>query len=1354
MKRFLRVVLVVAVLLVVAGVAARLYLRSGHVASQVAARLQAAYGGPVRVASADVGLTGSTVGGLELFEKSKEGKLVSQQPWVTVQSVTADVSLLGVLSGNATPGKVTLTGAAVTLRFDEEGRLVTRLPEPPSEPGKETALPEIRVERSKITLQRDGGLALVVTGIDADLKREGDKLVLTGDATNPDRPDLGKWDVRGEVDNKSKQASVTLASTGAVHVTQELLNELPFVPQSVWREVQIVAADSPVTVRLRFDLAGKDIHYRVETEPQHAEVRVIAVELDAKDAKGKAVLEDGLVELRDVEGRAFGGTIRATGDLDFRRPKTHLHFPRVEVKGLVVRQLPKSWDVPRQIEGRLQGSAWADVTWVKGKMLVRGEGKGEIVDARVAGQPTAEPVKLELHAKEGGFGFRSPEDSPPQASEGHVLLAPLVLSAALLVQDPGPQETPLPARAVNGASATLGQLLQGVSQAGTELARFLPKQMDQINPKAKAPPGRSIDVNLKMQKVDLAKFVQGLGLKLPFEVGGKLSFQVKASIPLDTAGDLTTYRANGSAEVARLRLAGMEFDEIRGNVVYAGGVLTVADLTGRISGEKGPPGTFKGSARMQVVPVGELTADLAVDRIPLSRVAALAGAANQVQGDLSGTVTARAPGDKLGDVNAWQADAKLATRKVRAYGWAAQDSVARARLQEGRLLLPEVRSRVEGSPVTGSAELRLAVPYPFTGKVVLRGWDLSALQRLAPEVRPPVPVAGKFDTDVAVEGTLQPLSARTTGTASARNLRVAELALNDVSFAWKSDDDRLTLDKVHARLYDGSIDGQAVLPLRSEAGGRVELKLKAVDVGALAKSVPKMPFRIEGKANGTVTGTLPPAPAGKEREANVDVDLRAPRLKVQGIQTEQLAGTVSYHERTLDYRLEGKALGGTFELNGQVPTADEAPAKPGPEGRLRVQGARLSGLATAFRQNPDNFPLRGTLDMDVKFRQGKAGGLPVGGGKFLITRPRWGDTELADRIQGQLILERGEVRLREVTANVGRGTLRAQMALSLRRPGEGWFTLSLDGVETAALLAPFPDLAGKVQGRVEARLRGRLNHEWNGSGDLLLGRSKLFGVEVTDLRLPLTWSYSPDSGRGELSVCDASAQLASGRATGNATLGWGTGVRLDGGVRFTNVDLRSVSRQFADSSQFGSGRVTGRFDFSGSEMRSLNDLAGILQARLAENQAFQAPVLYQLAPYLGIQTSSSFDRGELRARLSRGVFRIEHLTLWGQSLRVMVIGTVTLTGRLDLDVTARTGSIGFDPARLAELGLTAPLPAVLPVTVLGRVSRYLSNRLIHLRVTGTVNSPNVRIEPLSLLTQEAVQFFLNQANVPFAVPLP
>jgi hypothetical protein len=43
---------------------------------------------------------------------------------------------------------------------------------------------------------------------------------------------------------------------------------------------------------------------------------------------------------------------------------------------------------------------------------------------------------------------------------------------------------------------------------------------------------------------------------------------------------------------------------------------------------------------------------------------------------------------------------------------------------------------------------------------------------------------------------------------------------------------------------------------------------------------------------------------------------------------------------------------------------------------------------------------------------------------------------------------------------------------------------------------------------------------------------------------------------------------------------------------------------------------------------------------------------------------------------------------------------------------------------------------------------FLSNRLIHLRVSGTIRSPTITVEPLSLLTEEALRYFLNRVNVP------
>ena len=54
----------------------------------------------------------------------------------------------------------------------------------------------------------------------------------------------------------------------------------------------------------------------------------------------------------------------------------------------------------------------------------------------------------------------------------------------------------------------------------------------------------------------------------------------------------------------------------------------------------------------------------------------------------------------------------------------------------------------------------------------------------------------------------------------------------------------------------------------------------------------------------------------------------------------------------------------------------------------------------------------------------------------------------------------------------------------------------------------------------------------------------------------------------------------------------------------------------------------------------------------------------------------------------------------------------------------------------------------MPVSVLVRVSALLANRVVHLRVGGTIAHPVVRVEPLRLLTDEAVRYFLTRLLLP------
>src|SRR5262245_31052341 len=108
------------------------FLRSAYAAEQVAARLGAAAGAPVRIADLDLGFVRSPLTGLEVCER---GAPADAPPWLTIGAVDAELSLAQLIRGDLADGTVTLRHVHVTLHFDRDGRLLTRLPEPAAEEG-------------------------------------------------------------------------------------------------------------------------------------------------------------------------------------------------------------------------------------------------------------------------------------------------------------------------------------------------------------------------------------------------------------------------------------------------------------------------------------------------------------------------------------------------------------------------------------------------------------------------------------------------------------------------------------------------------------------------------------------------------------------------------------------------------------------------------------------------------------------------------------------------------------------------------------------------------------------------------------------------------------------------------------------------------------------------------------------------------------------------------------------------------------------------------------------------------------------------------------------------------------------
>src|SRR5262249_2842273 len=150
---------------------------------------------------------------------------------------------------------------------------------------------------------------------------------------------------------------------------------------------------------------------------------------------------------------------------------------------------------------------------------------------------------------------------------------------------------------------------------------------------------------------------------------------------------------------------------------------------------------------------------------------------------------------------------------------------------------------------------------------------------------------------------------------------------------------------------------------------------------------------------------------------------------------------------------------------------------------------------------------------------------------------------------------------------------------------------SLQGADLARLVASWPALADALQGTVNAQVRASLGREWHGNADVTIQRGQLYGAELTEVRVPVEFSYSPAADRAHLEVREAQAQLARGRVQGQISLRWGDETRWDGKLRFFGLQLHPLLRGLPEVSQrVDNGDLAGWVDFSAARLESLDDL--------------------------------------------------------------------------------------------------------------------------------------------------------------------
>jgi len=407
-RRFRRYALmglvVLAVGLLAAWIGLRIFLGTTYARSVAAGQLSAMVGLPVAVDDLDVGSSSTSVK-LRILAPA-EGSVPAAEI-VRVDSASADVSVLDLVTGRAEPKKVVLKGVSATLELDAEGKLLTPMPKPVGGAAP-AARPAVRIEDAHVTVNQTGRPSFSLGGDRLNAVQSGDGYTLDGAVADPK---WGDWSVRGAVDLQKKTGFVELASADAP-LDPDQLRSVPYVPPSTWNYVR-PSGRAAATVRFESGTGTDSYRYAVTLRPGgRADLAVpeIGATLTKVDATIRA--EGQRITIEDGKAGLAGGTVRASGDLDFAPEPSRMTF-QVSADGVDVRQLPAEWGLPPQITGKLRGKA--DLTVLvpaTGPVETRGGGEGTLDDATIAGLPAE--VRLRLR----GDGRRFRFDSEPLKDKG------------------------------------------------------------------------------------------------------------------------------------------------------------------------------------------------------------------------------------------------------------------------------------------------------------------------------------------------------------------------------------------------------------------------------------------------------------------------------------------------------------------------------------------------------------------------------------------------------------------------------------------------------------------------------------------------------------------------------------------------------------------------------------------------------------------------------------------------------------------------------------------------------------------------------------------------------------------------
>jgi hypothetical protein len=755
-------------LLVLAVAGAWCYLHSAAGARLVARQLEKALGGRVSIARLRLGLERSVLEGLAVRDPADE-------LWLTVERVSLDASLLDLARGRL-PRRVELDRVCLDLHFAADGQLQTQLPtgDPAAAAAStaESAWPVVVVRASQLTLRQDGREPFVLVGIEAtaDPNHPDGSPQLTGTVTDPT---WGQWTGQAHAQLDPLSGSLRLTTHG-LRADMTMLRSVPFVPPEVWEQIEL-AGEADLTLTLSVEPDGA-FSYRLAADLREAAAVIVPIDLRITHGRGSVLVASEVVTLDGLHGQTAGGRLDASGQLDFRRAdQARLQFA-LTAQGLDLGQLPTTWKLPPELAGSLTGQASVEVLIAGERVSVCGQGEGAVQQASVLGVPAA-GVRLRLTERPDGLRFEQ-----PQPADG----------------------VPAPA---------------GVNQ----LTADRPAAMSGSAPRRRQPPAPAVpevgdaylEVEATFPQLDVAELVKQLDLKLEVPLAGTGSASVTLGLPVAQADDLRTYHAAGQVQLSELSVGPVRLEQVRSQVRYGQGKLTLSDVTARWADAAPAAGAVVGHAEAQLVPLGRLHTHARCHDIALARLVELLGQPQvRAEGRLTAGASVEVPLDRLADPKAWAATAQVSAPVVQVESLRFESPTVQAKLASGIVSVTAATTRAADADVLVQGFLHLDHELRFDASWSAQGLDLERLARKLPDLSEALAPRGTLDLKGTLTGAMRPLTVGGTAEiATTRPLTLRRLPIRSLRAELDATPERLRV-VLRGRTLDGSVQVESTVPLR------------------------------------------------------------------------------------------------------------------------------------------------------------------------------------------------------------------------------------------------------------------------------------------------------------------------------------------------------------------------------------------------------------------------------------------------------------------------------------------------------------------------------------------------------------